>query len=556
MQRRSRGRNNNKINNKNKKVILMTVIGLLVFLLFISVIFAIINIGNDKIALGVKIGNIDVSNLTQEEATNKVKEWYNEILENGINIKYEKMEENINIEEFDASLDIDKLIKQARNIGKSENIIKNNYDILFAMLFSKKIDLQIDLSQEKINEKIKQIDSELPNALEESNYYIEDENLIIAKGKNGIKIDEEKFNKDLRKIITRDSGRVIELSVLDMSPKEINIRDIQKEIYKEPQDAIIEKQPLKVIPEVYGIDIAISLEEAENILSESKDEYIIPLKITVPDITLSELGKEAFPQVLATFSTTYSTNNENRETNLKLASEKINGTIILPGETFSYNKIVGERTISKGYKEAAVYSGGKVVNGIGGGICQLSSTLYNTAIYANLEVTKRSNHRFLTSYVTAGRDATVSYGTLDFCFKNTRNYPIKIVSSVKNGVVTTEILGIKEEKEYDVEILAIVKETVPFETKYVNDSKLDEGKEEIKQYGANGAKSVTYKILRENGVIISQEVLSEDTYSPLERIVKKGTKRTEGASARIFADSQEDKTEQINPELLETIKEL
>jgi len=226
----------------------------------------------------------------------------------------------------------------------------------------------------------------------------------------------------------------------------------------------------------------------------------------------------------------------------------------LPGEIFSYNKIVGERTIAKGYKEAAVYSGGKVVDGIGGGICQLSSTLYNAVIYANLEITARSNHRFLTSYVTAGRDATVSWGTIDFCFKNTRSYPIKVVSSVKNGVVTTEIYGIKEEKEYEVVIESTVTEVIPYNINYIKDASMSQGEEEIKQYGANGAKSVTYKIVKQNGIIVSRTLLSSDTYSALERIVKTGSKKEQEVNAE--AEEKRESMNELNPELLETIREL
>ena len=231
----------------------------------------------------------------------------------------------------------------------------------------------------------------------------------------------------------------------------------------------------------------------------------------------------------------------------------------MPGEIFSYNKIVGERTIAKGYKEAAVYAGGKVVDGIGGGICQLSSTLYNAVIYANLEITERSNHMFLTSYVTAGRDATVSWGTLDFCFKNTRSYPIKIQSSVKNGVVTTSIYGMREEKEYEVVIESTVLEVIPYKVNYIKDNTLPQGTEEIKQYGSEGARSVTYKVLKYNGVIISKELLSNDTYSSLERIIKKGTKKVQGVSA--VPDNENTETvygniNELNPELLDMIKEL
>ena len=326
------------------------------------------------------------------------------------------------------------------------------------------------------------------------------------------------------------------------------------------QNAYVSKDPVEVHPEINGVDFNISIEEAGNILKEEKEEYIIPLKITLAETTIEDIGKEAFPHLLGTFSTTYSMANSNRVTNLELAAEKINGTIILPDEIFSYNKVVGQRTIAAGYKEAAVYSGGRVVDGIGGGICQISSTLYNAAIYANLEITERSNHMFLTSYVEAGRDATVSWGSVDFCFRNTRKYPIKIISTVKNGVVTCQIYGMKEEKEYEIVIENKVEETIPYTITYVKDYNKEEKEEEIKQYGSNGAKSITYKITKYNGAVISKEVLSEDSYSPLERIIVKGTKKEELTNAPMFATGEEEEediiTEEIKPELLEMIKEL
>ena len=539
----------------NTKVILITIIALLLIAMFFSVIFSLINMGNNKIVRGVKIGKVDVSNLTKEEATLKMQNWYEDVAKSNITAVYEGLEENILIEQFEANIDIDKLVKEACLVGKSGNIIKDNYDILFTMLFQKNIDTNIQMNEEQIDKKIEEINSKLPNAMQQSNYYIEENNLIITKGKAGVQIKEEEFKELLKSTIEKEEKREFTIPTKKLSPKEIDIEQIHNEVYKEAQNAYISQEPVEVHPHVNGIDFGISMEEAKKLLDEEKEEYIIPLNITEAEVTLEKLGKEAFPQLLGTFSTTYNTNNTNRVTNLELASEKINGTIIMPGETFSYNKIVGERTIAKGYKEAAVYSGGKVVDGIGGGICQLSSTLYNAVIYANLEITERSNHRFLTSYVTAGRDATVSWGTIDFCFKNTRSYPIKIESSVKNGVVTTEIYGIKEEKEYEVVIESSVTEVLPYTINYVKDSTLAQGVEEIKQYGANGAKSVTYKVLKYNGAVVSRELLSSDTYSPLERIIKKGTKRIQGVSATV-EDKEENLMNELNPELLEAIKEL
>ena len=558
MSRRGKSRRQ-KDKKNNSKVVVITGILILLFLMFFSVIFSIINMGNNKIMLGVKIGNIDVANLSQEEATEKIQKWYKEIALSNISVKYKELEENITIEQFDSNIDIDKVVREACLIGKSGNIIKDNYDILFSMIFKNKIKLDIQLDEEKINKKIVEINSKLPDAMKESNYYIEENNLIIKKGKSGIVINEEEFKKMLNTAMIKEESREIAIPTINKNLEEIDVEKIHKEIYKEPQNASITKKPVEIKTHVNGIDFAISLEEAKQILQEEKEEYIIPLNITVPEITIEKIGKEAFPYVLGTFSTTYSTNNKNRVTNLELSSEKIDGTIIMPGEIFSYNKIVGERTIAKGYKEAAVYAGGKVVDGIGGGICQLSSTLYNAVIYANLEITERSNHMFLTSYVTAGRDATVSWGTLDFCFKNTRSYPIKIQSSGKNGVVTTSIYGMREEKEYEVVIESTVLEVIPYKVNYIKDNTLPQGTEEIKQYGSEGARSVTYKVLKYNGVIISKELLSNDTYSSLERIIKKGTKKVQGVSA--VPDNENTETvygniNELNPELLDMIKEL
>lgn len=543
--RRVRNRRKNNL-SKNKKVIKVGV--LLLLILFLSVIFSLINIGNDKILKGVRIGNVDVSNLSMEEATNKVNTYYKEITLSEISAKYEEIEESINIEQLNPSIDTDKMVKEAMIIGKSGNIIKDNYQILFTLLFKNKLKYYVKLDEKEINKKIEELNSKLPGALQKTNYYIEDDNLIIIKGKKGIEINKEEFIKKINETIEKEE-RQFEIPVENSMPEEIDIEKIYKEIYKEAKNAYIEEKPTQVHAQVNGIDFAISLEQAKQILSEEKEEYVIPLKITIPEVTLDDLSKEAFPQILGTFTTTYSASNENRETNLKLSSEKINGTIIMPGETFSYNKIVGERTIAKGYKEAAVYSGGKVINGIGGGICQLSSTLYNAVVYANLEIVSRSNHMFLTSYVTAGRDATVSWGTLDFAFKNTRKYPIKVVSIVKNGLVTIEIQGLKEEKEYEVVIENKVTEVIPYQVKYVKDNQLEEGETEIVQYGANGAKSITYKVLKYNGNVVSREILSTDTYSALERIIKIGNKKVQEVNAN-------ENEEKINPELLKLIKEL
>jgi len=267
------------------------------------------------------------------------------------------------------------------------------------------------------------------------------------------------------------------------------------------------------------------MQEAKKVLEENRETYIIPLKITEPQIGVEDLGDKLFKQNLSKYTTIYDAGVKNRAHNIALAAKTINGTIILPGETFSYNGILGNTNKEKGYKLGTAYVGGKVVESYGGGICQVSSTLYNSVLYANLEIVERYNHSYVVNYVPAGRDATVAYGGKDFKFKNTRNYPIKIVAKANNGVVSISIMGIKEETEYEVVLTSTVLSTTPRNVVYQNNSSLEEGTEKVIQKGYDGKKSIAYKILKLNGRTISKTVLSKDTYKPMEKIVQVGTKK-------------------------------
>lgn len=510
---------------KIKKVIKIFII-LFFILLFFSVIFALINSANDKILSKVFIEKIEVSNNSLEEATTKINDLINKIKNKEIKLIYNDYQTSLILNELEPEYNVNDAITKAYNIGRGGNIFINNYNILFTKIFSKNINIDKNYNKEKLVEKINEINSSLPDALQESKYYIEDNNLIITKGKAGNIVDEEKFlNLIEEQLFNLNLEKdTIEIPVINKEPQNIDIEKIHDEIYKEAQDAYITQNPTVVHSEVNGVDFAISNEEIQKILQEDKEEYIIPLNITLPNKTVNDLGEDAFPDVLGTYTTLYDASNENRDNNVNLASEKINGTIIYPGETFSYNQIVGKRTIEAGYKEAGAYAGGKVVQEIGGGICQVSSTLYNAVLYANLEVVERYNHYFETSYVDPGRDATVSWGSLDFQFKNNRDYAIKIEAKARNGVCEITIKGIKQDNDYEVVIQPQVTSIIKKTERYENDSSLEEGVTQVTQEGHDGCTSETHKILMQNGVTVSDEIISQDYYHALEKIIKKGTK--------------------------------
>ena len=515
----------------SKKTKILLIVIFIIFLLIFSVIFAIINIGNEKVFGKISIMGIDVGNMTREEAKETLNKIIDEKMTEELILKKDDYETSLNAIQLDANFNIDEAINEAYNIGRSGNIITNNYNILYTMIFGRNIDCDFSYSEDLLNEKVNNIASKIPGAVVQSSYYIEDENLIIVKGTEGLAIKEDELKNAIINEIKdiKQNYDIITIPTEEVKPDEIDIEKIKNEIYKEPQDAYVSENPetgkTEVHTHVNGVDFAISIDEAKEILAEDKQEYTIPLKITVPDKTIADLGEEAFPDELATYSTRYDPTNKNRSNNIAISTEKIDGTIIMPGETFSYNQTVGERTIAEGYKEAGAYAGGRVVQDVGGGICQTSSTLYNAALLANLEIVDRSNHQFLTSYVDAGRDATVAWGSIDFQFKNTRTYPIKIEATAKNGVCTMSIYGIKEETEYEVVIQSEVLSYIPFTTKYEDDETLDEGEEVVEQSGYRGCTSEAYRILKQNGEVVSKTLLSKDTYDPMTRIIKRGTKK-------------------------------
>ena len=534
--------------NSKKKIVVIICILLIVFIF--SIIFAIINMGNDTILKGISINGIDVSKMTKQEAVNALTKLTEEKINTEVGINYnQKTEEetNIDIASLEINYDINDIVDEAYNIGRINSIFINNFDIINTYINKKDLKMNISLNEESLNQTIDSIDSNLPDKLIQTSYYIEDKNLIITRGTPGNVLKVESLKENIYKYLEDLTSKVeiIDTDIEYVEPDEIDIQKIHEQVYKKPQNAYYEEKPFKVYKDIEGIDFDIKKAQKQIDKNPNKTEYKIALKFIEAKVKLEDLDVDIFKDILSQHTTRYDPGNANRENNLKLAASKINGTILSPGEEFSYNTVVGERSIAAGYKEAKIYAGGKVVDGLGGGICQVSSTLYNAVIFANLEVTERHNHQFVTSYIEAGRDATVAYGSKDFKFKNNRTYPIKIKAVVKSGIAKVEILGIKEKKEPKVSFRIRTVSTIPFKTQYEDDNTLEEGKEKKKQGGMNGIIVKVYKIVEQNGKTVSEELISQDTYNALTKIILKGTKKT---SKKEDKKSKDNKTEENNTE--------
>lgn len=222
--------------------------------------------------------------------------------------------------------------------------------------------------------------------------------------------------------------------------------------------------------------------------------------------------------------TTKKTGNTNRTTNIALSAEAINGTTLLPGETFSFNRATGERTAAKGYKPAAAIAGGETFDEIGGGVCQTSSTLFNAVVRANLEIVSRKPHAWPSDYVPKGEDATVNWPNLDFKFRNNTEWPIFIVASCdkSNKTVTVDIYGMSLGDGVSIDLYSevVYKKDPPSETLYVYNPELDYGTEKQTIKARTGYTVETYKVFYQNGSEVSRQKLHTSDYKMYQKTVE------------------------------------
>lgn len=241
--------------------------------------------------------------------------------------------------------------------------------------------------------------------------------------------------------------------------------------------------------------------------------------ITQPTITKQQLQSQ-FTMVAA--YTTNTTNDTNRNSNIDLACRSINGTVLMPGETFSFNQTTGQRTLDKGYREAGAISGGQTIDEVGGGICQVSSTLFNAVARADLEIVSRTPHAWPSSYVNSGEDATVNWPNLDFTFKNNRTTPIFVITYYQDRKTSAEIWGVTLGEGISIELASEVVQTnrPSSEAIYVYNANLPYGttKETVK--ARKGYVVDTYKVWYKNGNEIKREKMHTSTYRTYQQTIE------------------------------------
>ncbi|MCR5090180.1 MAG: VanW family protein [Oscillospiraceae bacterium] len=265
------------------------------------------------------------------------------------------------------------------------------------------------------------------------------ERITLVKGGGQVRLDEEKIYQAVLEAL-RGGSTELEYTELEGSVTAPDFAAVYRDVAVEAQDAYF-TETFEVVPEVIGCTF--DVEEAMRIWENAElgEKVTIPLTTTAPEVRAEELSALLYRDRLCFMTTNYWDSTANRINNIHLAADKLNGAVVLPGQVFSYNNTIGERTEEAGFLLAGAYADGEVIEEVGGGICQVSSTLYCAAMYAQMTTTMRQNHYFAVGYLSMGYDATVSWTSPDYRFRNDREYPVKIVTYYDDHSVTVEFWG-------------------------------------------------------------------------------------------------------------------
>lgn len=301
--------------------------------------------------------------------------------------------------------------------------------------------------------------------------FIIGENKVTVIGPvNGLKADRQAAANEAEKQIKTMLFSSIDLVPKSTEPDPLDFDVFYKWLTSDAENSYYEKTDGKIIVHPSKANVQVDRKVVKDALEELKTSETntidIDAIITQPETTSQYLSEILYSNQLSTYSTNFGGSSAARANNVKLAASRINGTELMPGEEFSYDKTILPRNSQNGYMAAPVYVGNKVESGVGGGICQPSSTLYVAALYANLEILERHNHSLKVSYLPPGLDATIAEGILDFRFKNSTAYPIKINASANNGVLTFTIMGYNP-NNVKVEIVRSSKNDIYYVTRVV-----------------------------------------------------------------------------------------
>lgn len=447
---------------KKKAIIIVGVLFLLGTVVFTSYAYVQVKHWDSLILPKVKIENEDLTGKTKEEAQKIIMDKYSsQVIKKKIDIVTEEKKYTLDYSKLDAKYNVNEIIEQAYSYGREMNMFQKYKAIKNPV--EKTIKLTFEYNDKIVEEMVEQIaKSTNKKPVDATITMVSSGKFNVTNDVVGKQLEEDKLKKDIKSKIN-------------------------------------------------------------GVLSEDITSIVAPVVQVKPKV--SEAALKAINTRISRYTTNFASSAQGRATNVELATRSINGTLLMPGDIFSFNGTVGERTAAKGYQSAGVIIGDKIEQGLGGGICQVSSTLYNAVLGTGLVSVERIHHTISSGYVPKGQDATVDYGNLDYKFKNTYKYPIYIEGIASNRNIYFNIYSNSTLTNRTYEIISEILEVIQPKTQIIKDPTKYEGQSEIVKSGYNGYKVKVSRKTYENGKLIGTEIVNNDTFNVINGIIKVGTKK-------------------------------
>ncbi len=457
--------------------------------------------GSDTIYPKVSVNGTDVGGMTAAEAASALEAagWGEGEKTVTVELPLEHTL-TVNAADVGAELTAQEAADRAFDYCHGGTIIENVMAYVRCLVSGAEVEIKAEVDEAALADIVREEVTQVKSGLMTSGVEIKGETLEVVKGASAVEIDESELMSLVKTALEDMKYGPLDYEVEVNASVELDIDELYNSICCEAKDAYYDKEKKEVVESVTGVDF--NKAEAQKLwdAAELGETVEIPLELTEPERTTEYVESRLFADDLGeTVTTSLAGSTQNRITNVQLAAASIDGIILAPGEQFSYNDALGERTTERGYKAAGAYSGGQVVQEVGGGICQVSSTLYYAALLANLQIDVRTCHYFPVGYLPAGLDATVSWGGPEFKFTNNRDWPIKIEASVDTAknTVSVHIVGTDEDGSY-------VQMTYATWLVYGN-SEYPET--------ATGYKAATYRsVFDKNGNLLSKELEAYSEY--------------------------------------------
>lgn len=409
---------------------------------------------NGIILENVSVAGVDVGGMTQAQAIEAVSAKSEAYSNTPMVVKVLDSQTELSTA-YLGTLDVRAAVKEAYKFGNSGTQSKREQEQQIALSQGYTVDItkHLNMDTEAIRRALSEFGAQYSSVLTQSTYEVTGE---APNHKLVIKLGVPEYGLDLNalydKVIDAYNSGVftVEGECGMIEPDPIDLESILNQYYIAPIDATFDKTTFETIEgtDGYGFD----LEKAQEQLEQAKYGTTVEINFAPisPEIDAQKLAATLYKDDLGTY-TAISESDSDRDVNLRIACEAINGIILMPGDVFSYNDTLGRRTADKGYRPGEAYSGMQTVYVLGGGICQVASALYYSTLIADLEILSRENHTFASEYVPLGMDAAISWGVKDFRFRNNTEYPLRIDASSDGGSVTVTLVG-TDTKDYYIEM--------------------------------------------------------------------------------------------------------